>query len=193
MATNCTIAPFINQGFYLTGTWGEQRATHKHAGVDLSTGGKANVYNMFKGTCIFVDHTGTTGSGYGPYIIIQEDNGRTWLYGDLEKFSNYKVGDVIEQFALISTEGNPSGTSSTGLHVHVELEMLSKGQAFKYGYNNSSNPCPIMGFPNSKNGVQYIFNGEIPKPEPEPEPEIKTKRKRKGFPWVLYARKLRGE
>ena len=134
MATNCTIAPFINQGFYLTGTWGEQRATHKHAGVDLSTGGKANVYNMFKGTCIVVDHTGTTGSGYGPYIIIQEDNGRTWLYGDLEKFSNYKVGDVIEQFALISTEGNPSGTSSTGLHVHVELEMLGKGQAFKYGY-----------------------------------------------------------
>lgn len=38
MATQCNLAPFINQEFYITGTWGEQRATHLHAGLDLSTG-----------------------------------------------------------------------------------------------------------------------------------------------------------
>lgn len=60
MATNCTIAPFINVPFYVTGAWGEQRATHKHAGVDLSTGLISNVYNMFTGTVITVDHDGST-------------------------------------------------------------------------------------------------------------------------------------
>ena len=38
MATQCNLAPFINQEFYITGTWGEQRQTHLHAGLDLSTG-----------------------------------------------------------------------------------------------------------------------------------------------------------
>lgn len=64
MATKCNLAPFINQEFYITGTWGEQRATHKHAGLDLSTGGQNPVYNMKEGTVILVDSDGTTGSGY---------------------------------------------------------------------------------------------------------------------------------
>ena len=63
MAIECNIAPFINIEFYLTGAWGEQRATHKHAGIDISTGKKSNVYNMFEGTVISVTHSGT-GGGY---------------------------------------------------------------------------------------------------------------------------------
>ena len=58
MATECNIAPFINIEFYLTGAWGEQRATHKHAGIDIATGLKSNVYNMFEGTVISVTHSG---------------------------------------------------------------------------------------------------------------------------------------
>ena len=38
MPTQCNLAPFINQPFYITGTWGEPRQTHLHAGLDLSTG-----------------------------------------------------------------------------------------------------------------------------------------------------------
>ena len=53
MAIECNIAPFINIEFYLTGAWGEQRATHKHAGIDISTGKKSNVYNMFDRNCNF--------------------------------------------------------------------------------------------------------------------------------------------
>lgn len=63
MAIECNIAPFINIEFYLTGAWGEQRATHKHAGIDISTGQKSNVYNMFEGTVISVTHSGY-GGGY---------------------------------------------------------------------------------------------------------------------------------
>ena len=31
MATSCNNAPFINQPFYITGTWGEPRTGHTHA------------------------------------------------------------------------------------------------------------------------------------------------------------------
>lgn len=40
MATECYLAPFINQDFYITGTWGEWRGgtnPHQHAGLDLAT------------------------------------------------------------------------------------------------------------------------------------------------------------
>lgn len=60
---------------------------HIHAGYDLSTGGINNVYNMYDGYVQFVDSNGTSGSGYGPYIIIQSLDGMTWLYGDLSPFS----------------------------------------------------------------------------------------------------------
>ena len=139
MATQCNNAPFINQNFYITGYWGEPRATHIHAGYDLSTGGINNVYNMYDGYVIDVNPTGA-GSGYGPNIIIQCLDGMTWLYGDLSPFSGFSIGDHVLQGQYIATEGNPTGTSSTGYHVHIELEYLQFGQAFLYGYENSSDP-----------------------------------------------------
>ena len=116
---------------------------------------------------------------------MQEDSGRTWLYGDLEEFTNWNVGDRIKKGDLISKEGNPTGTGSTGNHVHVELEMLTKGESFKYGFDNSENPCPIVGIENVVNQTAYIYTGTVP---PEPTP---TKKKKNKFKWVLYANKIR--
>lgn len=108
-------------------------------GYDLSTGGINNVYNMYDGYVIYVNETGA-GSGYGPNIIIQSTDGMTWLYGDLSPFSGFNVGDFVQQGQYIATEGNPAGTSSTGYHVHIELEYLTFGQSFLYGYENSADP-----------------------------------------------------
>lgn len=166
MPTSCNNAPFINQPFYITGYWGEPRATHIHAGFDLSTGGINNVYNMYEGDVIDVNLDGT-GSGYGPNIIIQSLDGMTWLYGDLSPLSGFSIGDHLLQGQYIGTEGNPSGTSSTGYHVHIELEYLTYGEAFKYGYENSSNPGIPLGLPNEEGGP-YIFDGTPIPPTPTP-------------------------
>lgn len=66
----------------------------------------------------------------GPFIIIQSDDGTTWLYGDLSPFSGLSVGDRVLQGQQIATEGNPAGTGSTGYHVHIELEMLAPRSTF---------------------------------------------------------------
>ena len=53
--------------------------------------------------------------------------------------------------------------------------MLTKGESFKYGFNNSSDPCPILGIENVINQTAYIYTGTVP---PEPiEPTKKSKNK----------------
>ena len=178
MATQCNLAPFINQEFYITGYWGEPRSGHLHAGLDLSTGSINDVYNMKDGYVIYQDPNGTDGSGYGPYIIIQSLDGTTWLYGDLSPFTAFTIGEFIQQGQYLAKEGNPSGTSSTGYHVHVELEMLNYGESFKYGYNNSSDPATPLGLPN-QNGGPYIYYG------------IPTETKKHKFNWVVFMRNIR--
>ena len=67
--------------------------------------------------------------------------------------------------------------------------MLTKGESFKYGFDNSENPCPILGIENTVNKKAYIYTGSIP---PEPPTPTFTRKKNK-FKWVLYARKLRNK
>lgn len=184
MATQCSLAPFINQEFYITGYWGEPRSGHLHAGLDLSTGGINNVYNMKDGYVLYQDPNGTDGSGYGPYIIIQSLDGTTWLYGDLSPFTAFSVGEHILQGQYLAKEGNPYGTASTGYHVHVELELLNYGESFKYGYNNSSDPATPLGLPNQTGGP-YIYDGTPIPPTPTPTA------KKKGFNWPVFTKNIR--
>ena len=106
---------------------GEQRPDHLHAGVDLQTrkayqtGVGQPVYSMSDGIVTRVDQS-DQGTNYGALCIIwNQSNNDLWLYGDLSDNSVLvNVGDTIQQGQQISYEVKPSGTPSTGLHVHME-------------------------------------------------------------------------
>ena len=128
------------------------------------------------------------GTGYGALCIVwNTDNNDLWLYGDLsDNTVMVNVGDRVLQGQQISVEGNPSGTASTGLHVHLEKENQSDG-VFKFGYNNSIDPTAgtrIQNVVYTTSGDFYIYDGT-------PVPPTPTTSEKKKFPWVLYARKLR--
>ena len=185
----CNLAPFINQEFAVTGAWGEPRQGHIHAGIDLASVGTGSVpqpiYSMSGGEVIRVDQT-DQGTGYGAMCIVwNHDNNDLWLYGDLSDNMVVAVlGQTIQQGQMIGYEGNPSGTASTGLHVHLEKENQPDG-VFKFGYVNSINPVSGTGIQNvvyTTSGETYIYDGT-----PVPPTLIKQNK----FPWVLYARKLR--
>ena len=185
----CNLAPFINQEFAVTGAWGEPRSGHIHAGIDLASVGTGSVpqpiYSMSGGEVIRVDQT-DQGSGYGAMCIVwNHDNNDLWLYGDLSDNMVVAVlGQTIQQGQMIGYEGNPSGTASTGLHVHLEKENQPDG-VFKFGYVNSINPVAGTGIQNvvyTTSGETYIYDGT---------PVPPTLSKQNKFPWVLYARKLR--
>lgn len=161
-------------------------------GIDLATikNGQvfpSPVYSMSDGVVSFVDPDGHTGSGYGPYVIVKDlSNNDLWLYGDLSDNPSVVYGQHILRGEQIGYEGNPSGTSSTGLHVHLEKENQSDG-IFKYGYDNSIDPTTGTGINNivySTSGDIYIYNGT---PTPTPGGAVK----RKKFKWVLYANRIR--
>ena len=185
----CNLAPFINQEFAVTGAWGEPRSGHIHAGIDLASVGTGSVpqpiYSMSGGEVIRVDQT-DQGTGYGAMCIVwNHDNNDLWLYGDLSDNMVVAVlGQTIQQGQMIGYEGNPSGTASTGLHVHLEKENQPDG-VFKFGYVNSINPVSGTGIENvvyTTSGDTYIYDGT---------PVPPTLSKQNKFPWVLYARKLR--
>ena len=185
----CNLAPFINQEFAVTGAWGEPRSGHIHAGIDLASVGSGGVakpiFSMSEGIVTRVDQY-DTGTGYGALCIIwNQTNNDLWLYGDLGDLTVVPyVGQQVQQGTLIGLEGNPAGTASTGLHVHLEKENQSDG-VFKFGYANSIDPTTGTGIQNvvyTTSGDTYIFDGT---------PVPPTSAEKKKFPWVLYARKLR--
>lgn len=159
-------------------------------GIDLASYGTGSVaqpiYSMSNGIVTRVDQS-DTGTGYGALIIIwNQSNNDLWLYGDLGDNSiPLSVGDSVSLGQQIGVEGNPSGTASTGLHVHVEKENQSDGR-FKFGYSNSIDPTTGTGIYNevySSDGRVYIYEGT------PPTPGVVTKRKK--FKWVLYSNKIR--
>ena len=161
-----TLAPFINQEFVVTGAWGEPRSGHIHAGIDLASlgsGGVAKpVYSMSEGIVTRVDQT-DQGTGYGAMVIIwNQSNNDLWLYGDLGDNSiPLSVGQTVQAGTQVGVEGNPSGTASTGLHVHLEKENQSDG-IFKFGYNNSIDPTTGTGILNevyTTSDEYYIYDG----------------------------------
>ena len=184
-----SLAPFINQAFVVTGAWGEPRTGHIHAGIDLASlgsGGVAKpVYSMSDGIVTRVDQT-DQGTGYGAMAIIwNQQNNDLWLYGDLGDNSVVlTVGQTVQQGQQVGVEGNPSGTASTGLHVHLEKENQSDG-IFKFGYNNSIDPTTGTGILNevyTTSDEYYIYDGT-------PVPPTQTISKK--FNWPVFTKIIR--
>ena len=118
------------------------------------------------------------GTGYGALCIVwNTDNNDLWLYGDLsDNTVMVNVGDRVLQGQQISIEGNPSGTASTGLHVHLEKENQSDG-VFKFGYANSIDPTTGTGIENVVNYSNvYIYDGTPIPPGPTPVESNNTKK-----------------
>ncbi|NBR83208.1 MAG: M23 family metallopeptidase [Flavobacteriia bacterium] len=124
----------------LSGTFGELRSGHFHAGVDIKTQGKEGqaVRSIWQG---HVSRIKVSPYGYGHALYIDHPNGKTTVYAHLQRFEEdiqayvrslqYKKRsfaiDVhvpkgklpIDSAAIIGRSGN-SG-SSGGPHLHFEL------------------------------------------------------------------------
>lgn len=128
----------------LSGNYGELRATHFHAGIDLRVGGVvgARVHSAYDG---YVSRISVSPTGYGNAVYIEHPNGRTTLYGHLHDFSPelakwvreeqykresfavnlYPLNEMfpVKRGTFIGRAGN-SG-SSGGPHLHYEIRESS--------------------------------------------------------------------
>lgn len=132
--------PPIDGRIYPSGTFGELRSNHFHAGLDIKTGGEIgkNVYAVADG---YISRIKISPYGYGHAIYIAHPNGFTSVYGHLSKLLGAH-GEYVEQqqykrqkFAvdlyfkagqfpvskgdIIALSGNTGG--SGGPHLHFEI------------------------------------------------------------------------
>lgn len=177
------IAPFIDVVFYITSEFAEQRPDGQggiryHKGLDIATPsslGNVEVFSVCDGVVVgnYWDE-----NGYGNYCIMRGDDGMGYLYAHLEEI-NVVPNQRIEVGELIGLEGTTG--SSTGIHLHFEMQYIGSGSwNFSLPIGSYENPADFMGVPNEE-GISIYYDG-IPKYK---------KKKKRGFPWVLYGRKLR--
>ena len=78
--------PPLDIPIVLSGTFGELRSNHFHAGIDIKTQQRQGlpVYAIGEGT---VTRIKVSEWGYGKGLYIAHPNGHTSVYGHLQKFS----------------------------------------------------------------------------------------------------------
>jgi Peptidase family M23 len=124
----------------ITGTMGELRNTHFHAGLDIDTPGGTGV-SVFAVQDGYVSRATCTTGGYGNVLYVTHPDGNTTLYAHLDEFKgavgeyvrrerySRKVSEIDLQFSpdqfpvsrgdVIALSGNTGG--SGGPHLHFEV------------------------------------------------------------------------
>ena len=148
----------------LSGTFGEFRNNHFHAGLDIKTQGKEGV-KIRSSNSGWVNRIRVSLNGYGKALYVDHLDGTTSVYGHLKKFSpkiesylkkkqyeneSYviqlfpKVNELkIEKGEVIGYSGNTGG--SYGPHLHFEIRK-EKGQVpinpmkFSFSIKDSKRP-----------------------------------------------------
>jgi len=125
---------------FLSGTMGELRATHFHAGLDIKTNGKQGL-KVHAAAGGYISRIRVAKGGYGNSVYIKHANGTSTVYAHLQKFNvtlaKYVLGKQyqkesfevdlfpqknefkVKQGEVIGLSGN-SGSSS-GPHLHFEI------------------------------------------------------------------------
>ena len=130
----------LNIPLIISGTFGELRSNHFHAGLDIKTNGKEGyqVKSLNRG---YIDRIRVSTSGYGKALYIKHPNGLTSVYAHLSKFSSkiesfvksnqYKKKTFeiqlfpkdneikVKAGEVIGLSGNTGGSS--GPHLHFEI------------------------------------------------------------------------
>lgn len=187
------IAPFINENFIITSEWWKERINpvtgeeQIHRGLDITTATTSPVYSMLNG----IVHSKGYDDSQGNWIVIKDNNpssttyGYATLYMHLLNPSPLNVNDVVSMGEEVGTEGSTG--SSTGLHLHVEMQNINRfNWEWHWSYTKSDylDPTVFMGIDNIE-GTTWIYN-DTPYIPP-------TKKEKHKFPWVLYTKKLRNK
>lgn len=126
-------------GRYLSSTFGETRAAHFHAGLDIKTWGREG-YRVFATRDGTIHRLAITERGYGNAVYLKHDDGSYSLYAHLQRFApalqaytdsirlqdySFEIDLNLDSLGWHIKQGEIIGyTGSTGVgppHLHFEL------------------------------------------------------------------------
>lgn len=126
----------------VTGKWGDNRGTHRHAGVDFALGIGGRPITLVPGRVV---HIGNNPRGYGNYVDILGDNGFVYRYAhtavDVRLNQRLNAGDPVGR-------SNNSGRS-TGAHLHFEVIPNPKIDA-------NGKYTPSLGFESTTDVMKHL-------------------------------------
>jgi hypothetical protein len=159
--------PPVAHTLLLSGTFGELRPNHLHAGIDIKSSKGAAGDPVFAAGAGYISRIKIEASGYGNSLSIAHPNGYTTVYAHLEKFTDELEAYIRQQqYALRSFEvelqpdekafpvsqGEQIGImgnsgSSNGAHLHFEVRETSTQNPINpllFGFNVTDNIPPKM-------------------------------------------------
>lgn len=123
---------------YLSGTMGELRSSHFHAGLDIKTGGVEGlpVYAAADG---YISRIAVSSGGYGNALYIQHPNGTTTVYAHLQKFKD-EIADFVRQ------EQYKKESFEIDLFPEKDKFKVKKGEQIALSGNSGSSGGPHLHF-----------------------------------------------
>ena len=163
----------------LSGTFGELRSNHFHAGIDIKTRAQEG-FKVVASADGYISRINVSLWGYGNALYVTHNNGYTTVYGHLKSFSPeidafvrkkqyqeesftirlYPEKDelLVKKGALIALSGN-SG-SSGGPHLHFEVRDVKSNilnpMLFGITVPDHKNPTIVSAFSYTKNESSHI-------------------------------------
>ncbi len=158
----------VNHAMLLSGTFGELRPNHFHAGIDIKPApGKGVGENLYAVADGYVSRIKVSSRGYGNALYIDHPNGYTSVYAHLQKYSPEVAAFIkqkqyeqetfeIELFPtpdqFVFNSGDVIGTlgisgSSFGPHLHFELRDTKTEKTINpllFGYKVKDARKPFM-------------------------------------------------
>jgi hypothetical protein len=124
---------------YLSGTMGEMRGAHFHAGIDIKTSGITGL-NIYAAADGYVSRIKVDGGGYGNALYIAHPQlGTTTVYGHLLQYN-----DEIADYVL--TEQYRRKSFSVDLYPERSVFPVKKGDVVALSGNSGSSAGPHLHF-----------------------------------------------
>lgn len=135
----------------LSGSFGELRSNHFHAGLDIKTQGKEGL-KVFATADGYVSRIKVQQYGYGKAIYITHPNGFTTVYGHLSKFS-----DKIEKH--VKSIQYKKETYATGnLYFKKNKFPLKKGEVIAFSGNTGGSGGPHLHYEIRNTATENVIN-----------------------------------
>ena len=103
----------------ITGSFGEQRPGHIHAGIDIAAGEGTPIHAADAGRVVLMQGVGASG-GYGNYTCVQHTATMSTCYAHQSRFGT-SLGARVAQGQVIGYVGNTG--HSFGAHLHFEVRI----------------------------------------------------------------------
>jgi hypothetical protein len=134
----------------MSGNFGQIRADHFHAGIDIRTGGKEGI-KVFAAAEGYISRIKVSPYGYGKAIYITHPNGFVTVYGHLKYFS-----DSLEKY--VQKRQYEQETFEIELKPPPEKLKIKKGELIAFSGNTGTSEAPHLHFEVRDEKTEYPIN-----------------------------------